>query len=107
MAEAVVFTGKPLSFLQEWVTLKRKGQDFLHTPMGYHCQSKALLKSHPFFKDRTFNKVVVVEKKVEDIDLDSEDLDKVPQSEIEEIQRDMAEAGQGLVGPFGFFSKPN
>ncbi|KAF3192372.1 hypothetical protein TWF225_000621 [Orbilia oligospora] len=107
MAEAVVFTEKPLSFLQEWLTLKRKGQDFLHTPMGYLCQSKALLKSHPFFKDGTFDEVVVVEKKVEDIDLDSEDLDKVSQSEIEEIQRDMAEAGQGSVGPFGFFSKPN
>ncbi|KAF3228501.1 hypothetical protein TWF106_007534 [Orbilia oligospora] len=107
MAEAVVFTRKPLSFLQEWLTLKRKGQDFLHTPMGYLCQSKALLKSHPFFKDGTFDEVVVVERKVEDIDLDSDDLDKVSQSEIEEIQRDMAEAGQGSMGPFGFFSKPN
>ncbi|KAF3913599.1 hypothetical protein ABW20_dc0110554 [Dactylellina cionopaga] len=46
-----VFTSKPLSFLQEWLTLKRKGQDFLHTPMGYLCQSKALLPSHPFFRD--------------------------------------------------------
>ncbi|KAK6330344.1 hypothetical protein TWF696_003440 [Orbilia brochopaga] len=45
-----VFTNRPLSFLQEWLTLKRKGQDFLHTPMGHLCQSKELLPTHPFFQ---------------------------------------------------------
>ncbi|KAF3909914.1 hypothetical protein ABW21_db0200578 [Orbilia brochopaga] len=48
-----IFTNRPLSFLQEWLTLKRKGQDFLHTPMGHLCQSKELLSTHPFFKDDT------------------------------------------------------
>lgn len=43
------FTAKPLSFLQEWLALKRKGQDFTHTPMGYVCQGKPLNENHPFF----------------------------------------------------------
>ncbi|EPS41761.1 hypothetical protein H072_4291 [Dactylellina haptotyla CBS 200.50] len=47
----VIFNGKPLSFLHEWLTLKRKGQDFLHTPMGYLCQSRALSQTHPFFRE--------------------------------------------------------
>jgi hypothetical protein len=34
------FTKKPLSFLQEWLAIKRKGQDFAHTPMGYLCQGR-------------------------------------------------------------------
>ncbi|KAF3941946.1 hypothetical protein ABW19_dt0206271 [Dactylella cylindrospora] len=46
-----IFTRKPISFLQEWLILKRKGQDFLHTPMGYLCQGKSLLPTHPFFQD--------------------------------------------------------
>ncbi|KAK6495019.1 hypothetical protein TWF481_003047 [Arthrobotrys musiformis] len=104
MAEAVVFTGKPLSFLQEWLTLKRKGQDFLHTPMGYLCQSKSFLKSHPFFNNGGPDEVSV-EKKLEDLDLDLEDIEKVSQTEVDEIERDMAEAAKEAESPFGFFSK--
>lgn len=36
-------------FLQEWLTTRRKGQDILHTPMGYICQGRQLEASHPFF----------------------------------------------------------
>ena len=43
------FTTKPLTFLQEWLGLRRKGQDFAHTPMGHLCQGKPLTASHPFF----------------------------------------------------------
>lgn len=43
------FTAKPLAFLQEWLAVRRRGQDFAHTPMGYVCQGKPLVKSHPFF----------------------------------------------------------
>lgn len=43
------FTTKPLSFLQEWLAVRRKGQDFVHTPMGHVCQEKPLTASHPFF----------------------------------------------------------
>ena len=43
------FTTKPLTFLQEWLSIRRKGQDFTHTPMGYVCQGKRLDPNHPFF----------------------------------------------------------
>ncbi|WEW59693.1 hypothetical protein PRK78_005173 [Emydomyces testavorans] len=43
------FTAKPLAFLQDWLSLKRRGQEFTHTPMGYVCQGKPLTESHPFF----------------------------------------------------------
>lgn len=46
---ARAFTRKPLTFLQEWLAVRRKGQDFAHTPMGFICQGKQLLESHPFF----------------------------------------------------------
>lgn len=47
--KSVGFTSKPLTFLQEWLSVRRKGQDFSHTPMGYVCQGKVLTESHPFF----------------------------------------------------------
>lgn len=43
------FTRKPLHFLQEWLAMRRKGQDCAQTPMGFVCQDKPLLESHPFF----------------------------------------------------------
>lgn len=43
------FTKKPLTFLQEWLAVRRKGQDFVHTPMGHVCQGKPLTANHPFF----------------------------------------------------------
>ena len=43
------FTNKPLTFLQEWLAVRRKGQDFAHTPMGHVCQDKPLTANHPFF----------------------------------------------------------
>ncbi|ATZ54876.1 hypothetical protein BCIN_11g01980 [Botrytis cinerea B05.10] len=46
---SVGFTSKPLTFLQEWLSIRRKGQDFSHTPMGYICQGKVLTETHPFF----------------------------------------------------------
>jgi hypothetical protein len=47
--QAQSFTAHPLTFLQEWLAIRRKGQDFTHTPMGHVCQSKQLTASHPFF----------------------------------------------------------
>ena len=47
--QAPSFTTNPLTFLQEWLAIKRKGQDFTHTPMGYLCHGKQLTASHPFF----------------------------------------------------------
>jgi hypothetical protein len=47
--KTTAFTRKPLAFLQEWLALRRKGQDFSQTPMGFVCQGKPLFESHPFF----------------------------------------------------------
>ncbi|KAJ8061235.1 hypothetical protein OCU04_010307 [Sclerotinia nivalis] len=47
--KSVGFTSRPLTFLQEWLSVRRKGQDFSHTPMGYVCQGKVLIEIHPFF----------------------------------------------------------
>lgn len=43
------FAEKPLAFLQEWLAVRRKGQDFTHTPKGCICQGKVLTANHPFF----------------------------------------------------------
>ena len=51
--EVQSFTTKPLTFLREWLAIRRKGQDFLHTPMGCVCQGKSLTQNHPFFKKVT------------------------------------------------------
>lgn len=45
------FIKRPLTFLQEWLAVRRKGQDFTHTPMGYICQGKGMSESHPFFNN--------------------------------------------------------
>lgn len=47
-----VLTTKTLGFLQEWMALRRQGQDITHTPMGYACQGWRLRSDHPFFTAR-------------------------------------------------------
>ena len=44
-----LFAADPLLFVQEWLSIRRKGQDFTHTPMGAICRGKLLTTSHPFF----------------------------------------------------------
>lgn len=46
-------TKNPVEFLLEWLTICRKGQDIMHTPMGYICQGRPLRESHPFFAARS------------------------------------------------------
>ncbi|KAH7082745.1 hypothetical protein BKA63DRAFT_433265 [Paraphoma chrysanthemicola] len=43
------FATKPLTFLHEWLAVRRKGQDFEHTPMGFVTTGKPLSADHPFF----------------------------------------------------------
>jgi Tfp pilus assembly major pilin PilA len=43
------FSARPLTFLQEWLAIRRHGQDFAHTPMGFLAQGKPLQANHPFF----------------------------------------------------------
>ena len=54
------FTKNPVDFLWEWLTLCRKGQDIMHTPMGYIRQGRPLHESHPFFVARSADTVDVV-----------------------------------------------
>ncbi|KAF4980380.1 hypothetical protein FZEAL_3610 [Fusarium zealandicum] len=39
----------PLTFLQEWLDVRRRGQDFAHSPMGFVSQGKSLREDHVFF----------------------------------------------------------
>lgn len=50
VAQKTSFPKNPLNFLHDWLAIRRKGQDFLHTPMGYLCQGKPLAENHPFFQ---------------------------------------------------------
>ena len=43
------FCPRPLIFLQDWLAIRRRGQDIVHTPMGFLAQSKPLQANHPFF----------------------------------------------------------
>jgi len=42
-------TKRPLTFLQEWLAVRRRGQDFVYTPMGFITHGKGLHENHPFF----------------------------------------------------------
>ena len=46
------FTTNPIGFLLEWLALRRKAQDIIHTPMGSICQGRLLHENHPFFVSR-------------------------------------------------------
>ena len=50
-AKTKSFAKRPLAFLQDWLALKRRGQDFSETPMGYVAQGKPLSKTHYFFSE--------------------------------------------------------
>ncbi|KAH7117537.1 hypothetical protein B0J11DRAFT_493133 [Dendryphion nanum] len=47
--EVPMMTTNSISFLLEWLALRRKGQDVTHTPIGYICQGRPLDKAHSFF----------------------------------------------------------
>jgi hypothetical protein len=42
------FADDPAAFLLEWITVRRKAQDVLHTPIGYICTGRTLGENHPF-----------------------------------------------------------
>jgi hypothetical protein len=43
------FSTMPLTCMQEWLSIRRHGQDFVQTPMGFLTQGKTLQKEHAFF----------------------------------------------------------
>lgn len=44
------FAAKPLNFLHEWIDVRRKGQDFEHTPFGFVTTGKPITENHAFFQ---------------------------------------------------------
>jgi hypothetical protein len=38
-----------ISFILEWSSLRRRGQDIMHTPLGYVCRGRPLGIEHAFF----------------------------------------------------------
>ena len=58
--KVTIFTARPLTFLQEWLALRRRGHDFSHTPMGYVCQNKRLTADYPFFAKSETNGVNIM-----------------------------------------------
>ncbi len=55
-----IFTNDPINFLLDWLTVRRKGHDIMHTPMGYICQGRLLQPNHPFFAGRSADAGVAV-----------------------------------------------
>ncbi|CAJ2504457.1 Uu.00g118510.m01.CDS01 [Anthostomella pinea] len=45
-------TPKPYTFTQEYLSVRRRGQEFSHTPMGFLVSGKPLNENHPFFRAR-------------------------------------------------------
>jgi hypothetical protein len=44
-----VTTTETISFILEWLSLRRRGEDIMHTPLGYVCQGRPLAVDHAFF----------------------------------------------------------
>ncbi|KAI0122093.1 hypothetical protein F4814DRAFT_198560 [Daldinia grandis] len=47
---ASTLTSKPYTFTQEYLAVRRRGQDFTHTPMGFLSSGKPLTEESPFFR---------------------------------------------------------
>lgn len=45
-----LFASRPLNFMQEWLAVRRRGQDFSHTPLGFIASGKPLFTEHHFFR---------------------------------------------------------
>ncbi|KAK8075993.1 hypothetical protein PG994_003265 [Apiospora phragmitis] len=44
------FTSKPFTFTREWLSVRRRGQDIAHSPMGFIASGKPLHADLPFFQ---------------------------------------------------------
>ncbi|KAI9675628.1 MAG: hypothetical protein M1817_000995 [Caeruleum heppii] len=94
-------TDKPLTFLQEWMAVRRKGQDFSHSPMGLVCQGKTLTVDHPLFAQRDDGeRRVMTSAPVEDVggedDGGVEYCSELDDGEEEEEEEGLDEARRGF-----------
>lgn len=93
-ASNLSFTPKPLSFLQEWLALRRKGQEFSNTPMGYICQGKTLNERSPFFSSGRDIRVNIPKLKATDNSSDDCNLESPEASECEPENTEDQRRGQ-------------
>ncbi|KAI8958454.1 hypothetical protein F5Y11DRAFT_362710 [Daldinia sp. FL1419] len=49
-SSSLALTSKPYTFTQEYLAVRRRGQDFTHTPMGFLSSGKPLTEDSPFFR---------------------------------------------------------
>ena len=60
------FGERSMTFMQEWLAVRRKGQEYTHTPLGYIVQSRKLVRDHPFFRRPLEQSIVgVLEEEVD------------------------------------------
>jgi hypothetical protein len=86
-----VFARRPLTFLQEWLAVRRKGQNFDQTPMGFICQGKVLLQSHHFFSEMESTTTVKKEG------VDSSLATPGGLQEVEEAEEEFEDEDQGEI----------
>lgn len=93
---------RPLAFMQEWLAIRRKGQEFGQTPMGFICQGKTLLETHPFFASSVgrIDKIMpaqsagVSSKQIpdEEEDMDVDDFDDQDYCNVQSNENDFDDA---------------
>ncbi|ORY15467.1 hypothetical protein BCR34DRAFT_642957 [Clohesyomyces aquaticus] len=71
---------KATSFLIEWLSLRRKGQDIMHTPVGYVCQGRPLHSEQAFFITHGIGE----ESNGMSYEVGSNDVDEEPEESEEE-----------------------
>ncbi|KAF2634183.1 hypothetical protein P280DRAFT_474819 [Massarina eburnea CBS 473.64] len=93
--ERKTFAKKPLTFLHEWLAIRRKGQDFEHTPMGFITTGKPLTQNHPFFSSpAAFQATDATTIATNAVDVEEEDV-------VEEIDEQDSD-DESLVGEGGY-----
>ncbi|KAJ8110852.1 hypothetical protein OPT61_g6407 [Boeremia exigua] len=94
-ATARPFAAKPLTFLHEWINVRRKGQDFEHTPMGFVTTGKPLTGLRGL---GGAGEVVEEEGEGEDSEADEEEF--LPGVEVVDDSESESEAGSSVDGEF-------
>jgi len=105
------FTKKPLTFLHEWLAVRRKGQGFEHTPMGFVTTGKVLSAEHPFFRtssnverEPSSKKMFVNSQKVV---AEESDDDSYESEELYGVNEDHADEDEDVDGYVGFDMREN
>ena len=77
-----LYTAKPLAFLQDWLAMRRKGQDLAYTPIGYIIHSKIVSPELHFFATTKGKEWAI--REVDDED-DSEGSGERDESDLDSI----------------------